>query len=82
MSTVTPAGDHPMLEQLEDTVRAELVLAESGQQEPEAEGVPTAEQQLPDPDAERYEAALGALLGAVEALEQKSRPGDLPPEGG
>ena len=82
MSTVTPAGDHPMLEQLEDTVRVELVLADSGQHEPEAEGVPTAEQQLPDPDAERYEAALGALLVAVEALEQQSRPGDLPPEGG
>lgn len=81
MSTVPPAGDHPRLKQLEDTVQAELALAENGQQEPESEGVPDAEQQFPDPDAERYAADLGALLGAVEALEGKSRPGDLPPEG-
>jgi hypothetical protein len=61
-----PAGDHPALEQLETTVRAELILAETSQPEQEADD----DGQVPDPDAERYEIALGALLGAVESLEE------------
>jgi hypothetical protein len=63
-----PASDHSTLEQLETAVRTELIKAETGHQEPEACGV--AAEQVPDPDAERYEIALGALLGAVEALEE------------
>jgi hypothetical protein len=80
MSTDTPAGDHPKLEHLEYTVRTELLLAEGGQKESHAGNGPTAEQP-PDPDAERYQADLGALLGAVRALEQKSCPGDLSSQG-
>lgn len=63
-----PASDQPRLERLETTVRAELILAETSEQEAEPDGVAT--ERIPDPDAERYEIALGALLGAVEALEE------------
>jgi hypothetical protein len=63
----TPNGDHPVLRELDITVRAELTLAETSQPEEEADGVPAAE--WLDPDAERYEIALRTLLGAVEALE-------------
>ena len=81
MTAVTPANNHPSLQELERSVRAELVAAEAGEREPEAEAVPAGEQ-LPDPDAERYEAALRTLLGAVEAQEGDPRPGDCPPEAG
>jgi hypothetical protein len=70
----TPAGDHPVLRELEITVRTELVLA--GQPGGEPGGGPAGE--WPDPDAERYEIALRTLLGAVEALEDGGgqRPGE------
>jgi hypothetical protein len=69
----TSHGDHAVLRELEITVRAELTLAETVQAEEEAEVVPAVE--WTDPDAERYEIALRTLLGAVEALEDGSRPG-------
>jgi len=79
----TPTGDNAFLHALELNVRAELTLAENGQPEEEADGVPTVEWLL-DPDAQRYEAALRSLLGAVEVLEDGSRadghprPGEVP----
>ena len=74
----TPTGDNAFLYQLELTVRAELTLAETSQPEEQADGVP-GDEWPPDPDVQRYEVALRNLLGAVEALEDASGPGDHPP---
>jgi hypothetical protein len=75
----TPTGDHIFLHELELNVRAELTLAETSQPEEETASVPIAEW-LSDPaDAQRYDATLRSLLGAVEALEDSSGPGDTPP---
>lgn len=60
---------NPSLHELELTVRTELVVAETNLPEEEADGVLDAELLL-DPDAQRYEVALRALLGAVEAVEE------------
>ena len=73
----TPTGDNAFLSELELNVRTELTLAETSQPEIEAD-IQTVEWLL-DPDAQRYEIGLRALLGAVEAVEEGSRPGDDPP---
>ena len=73
----TPTGDNAFLYELELNVRTELTLAETSQPEIEAD-IQTVEWLL-DPDAQRYEIGLRALLGAVEAVEEGSRPGDDPP---
>jgi hypothetical protein len=73
----TPTGDNAFLYELELNVRTELTLAETSQPELEAD-IQTVEWLL-DPDAQRYEIGLRALLGAVEAVEEGSRPGDDPP---
>ena len=68
----TPTGGNAFLYALELNVRTELTLAETSQPVEEAAGVPI-EEWLSDPaDAQRYEAALRSLLGAVEALEDGS----------
>jgi hypothetical protein len=74
----TPTGDNAFLHELELTVRAELTLAESSQPEEPVDGMPGDDWPL-DPDVQRYDVVLGALLGAVEALEDASGPGDHPP---
>ena len=75
----TPIGDHAFLHELELNVRTELTIAETSQPEEEATGVPI-EEWLSDPaDAQRYEVALRSLLGAIEVMEDSSRPGDDPP---
>jgi hypothetical protein len=71
----TPIGDNAFLSELELNVRTELTLAETSQPELEAGGVLTVESLL-DEDAQRYEVGLRSLLGAVEAVEDGSRPGD------
>ena len=71
----TPNGDNAFPHELELVVRTELTLAETSQPEVAAEGVSTAEP-VPDPDALRYEVDLRLLLGALEALQDGSRPGD------
>ncbi len=73
MSTST--GDNTSLQELEVMVSTELTVAETSDPEAEPDGAPAADW-LPDPDAERYEIRLRNLLGAVEALEGGSRPGD------
>jgi hypothetical protein len=73
----TPTGDNAFLYELELNVRTELTLAETSQPEIEAD-IQTVEWLL-DPDAQRYEIGLRALLGAVEAVEEGFRPGDDPP---
>lgn len=73
----TPTGDNAFLYELELDVRAELTLAGASQPEEQADGVLAAEWP-PDPDAQRLEVSLRNLLGAVEALEDGSRPGDDP----
>ena len=70
----TPANDHAYLRELEIDVRTELTVAETSQPGPEAGG-PLAGEEIPDPDAERYEIRLRSLLGAVETLEDGPRPG-------
>ena len=70
----TPTGDNAFLRALELHVRANLTLAETRQPEEEPDGVPAVEWLL-DPDAQRYEAGLRSLLGAVGALEEGSDPG-------
>jgi hypothetical protein len=74
----TPTGDNAFLQELELNVRTELTIAETNQPEVDADGVPTVEWLL-DPDAERYEIGLHTLLGAIEVMEDGSRPGDDPP---
>jgi len=69
----TPTGDNAFLHELELTVSAELTLAETSQPEEQADGI-LGDEWPPDPDVQRYEAGLGALLGAVEALEDASGP--------
>jgi hypothetical protein len=77
----TPTGDNAFLHELELSVRTELTLAETSPPEAEADGVPTVEWLL-DPDAQRYEVGLRTLLGAVEAIEEGSRPGGRPLQAG
>jgi hypothetical protein len=74
----TPTGDNAFLHELELTVRAELTLAETSQPEEQADSMP-GDEWPPDPDVQRYEVTLRALLGAVEALEDAPGPGDHPP---
>src|SRR5690242_16544701 len=74
----TPTGDNDFRYELELTVKTELTLAETSQPEEQADGVPGDEWPL-DPDVQRYEVTLRALLGAVEALEDAPGPGDYPP---
>jgi hypothetical protein len=70
----TQIGDNAFLHELELHVRTELTQAEISQPE-DAAGIPI-EQWLSDPaDAQRYEATLRSLLGAVEALEGGSPAG-------
>ena len=73
-----PNGDNAFLHELELDVRAELTLAETSPPEEEAASVPIGEW-LSDPvDDQRYEINLRSLLGAVEALEDGSRPSGHP----
>jgi hypothetical protein len=70
----TPTGDNAFLHALELNVRTELILAETSPSEEEAVSVPI-DEWLSDPaDAQRYEASLRSLLGAVETLEYGSVP--------
>lgn len=75
----TPTGDNTFLRELERGVRAELALAETSQPEEETVGVPIDEWRFDPADAQREEVGLRSLLGAVEAVEEGSRPGDHPP---
>jgi hypothetical protein len=70
-----PTGDNAFLHELELNVGTELTQAETGQPEEEAAGVPIDEWLLDPADAQRYEVGLRNLLGAVEALEDGSGPG-------
>ena len=74
----TPTGDGAFLHELELNVRAELAEAETSQAEREAGAVPVDEWLFDPADAQREEVGLRSLLGAVEALEDGSRPGDRP----
>jgi hypothetical protein len=74
----TPDGGNASRNELKFVVRTELTLAETSQSEVAVEGVPAVEWP-PDPEAQRYEAYLRTLLGAVEALADGG-PGDHPPQ--
>ncbi len=64
--TIPTGNDN--LQELELTVREELIVVESSPLGEESDDAPTVEWEL-DVDAERYEASLRTLLGAVEATE-------------
>jgi len=70
----TPTGDDPFLHELEVTVSLELTLTETSLPEEQADGVP-GDEWPSDPDVQRYDVVLRALLGAVETLEDASGPG-------
>ena len=72
-----PTGDNVFLHELELSIRTELTLAETSQPEEQAD-VPITEW-LPDTEGQRYEVSLRSLLGAVEAMEDGSRPGESRP---
>ena len=74
----TPTNDNEFLYELELQVRTELTQAETGQPEQDTGGAPAAGWLL-DPDTERYEVSLRTLLGAIEVMEDGSRPDDHPP---
>jgi hypothetical protein len=75
----TPTGDDAFLHELELTVKEELTIAETSLPEGQADASPGDEWPL-DPDVQRYDVVLRALLGAVEALGDTSGPaGDPPP---
>jgi hypothetical protein len=65
----TPTGENAFLQELELNVRSELTIVETSEPDLDADGLPTVESLL-DPDAQRYEIGLRALLGAVETLEK------------
>jgi len=69
-----PTSDNVFLDELEVTVRAELIEAETSPPE-EAVCVPI-DQWLTDPeDEQRYEVGLRSLFGAVEALKDSKAEG-------
>jgi len=70
---VPATGDNAFLHELELNVRTELTVAWASQPEVEADGEPGVEWLL-DPDAQRYEIGLRALLGAVETMEDGWEP--------
>jgi hypothetical protein len=63
----TPTGDDH-LHELELIVREELIVVESSPLEEESDDAPTVEWEL-DVDAQRYDASLRTLLGAIDATE-------------
>ena len=67
----TPTGDNAFLHELEVTVKEELTLAETSEPEEQADGVP-GDEWPSDPDVQRYDVGLRALLDAVKALEDTS----------
>ena len=73
----TPTGDNAFLHELELSIRTDLTLAETSQPEEPAD-VPITEW-LPDTEEQRYEVSLRNLLGAVEAMEDGSCPGQSRP---
>jgi hypothetical protein len=73
-----PTGESAFLHELEINVRAELTEVETSRPVDEAINVPIDEWLLDPADAERDEAGLRSLLGAVEAMEDGFRPGDEP----
>jgi hypothetical protein len=79
MSTPTDDND-AFLHELEHGVRAELTLAEAGQPDEQAASAPIDEWLIDPADAQREEIGLRNLLGAVEAMEEGSRPGDDRPQ--
>jgi Animal haem peroxidase len=76
---MSPTDDNAFLHHLEAGVREEITVAETSHQDGEPAAVPADDWML-HPDAQRYDVALHALLGAVEAVEGSSR-GASPPHG-
>jgi hypothetical protein len=70
-----PTSDDAFLYRLERNVRAELTEVETSRTE-DALAVPIDEWIFDPADAQREEAGLRSLLGAVEALEDGSRPAE------
>ncbi|MEU8076454.1 hypothetical protein AB0B31_13500 [Catellatospora citrea] len=78
----TPTGDNAFLHDLKAEVEAELNVAESSPSEEEAADMPMDEWMFDPAYAQSEEVGLRNLLGAVEALEDGSRPDDTGREPG
>jgi hypothetical protein len=74
----TPTGDDAFLNELEKDVRAELGRAEASEPDYEVNGVPIDEWLFDPADVQREEVGLRSLLGAVQAMENGSRPKPAP----
>ncbi|MGW0802574.1 hypothetical protein [Nonomuraea sp. NPDC002799] len=70
-----PSGENDYLHELEIEVEAEVTLVESSHAE-EVVDLSVTEWLFDPADAEREEIGLRGLLGAIEVLEDGSRPGD------
>ncbi|GAA1394278.1 hypothetical protein [Catellatospora coxensis] len=71
-----PTGDNAFLHDLEAEVRAELAQAEASLPEEQAVEVPIDEWVLDPAYTQSEEVGLRNLLGAVQAVEDDSRPDD------
>ena len=71
----TPTSGDGFLHELEIEVRQELTLTESSHPDQPTD-LPVTDWLYDPTDVERDEAGLRNLLGAVQALEDDSRPGD------
>ncbi|GAB3972089.1 hypothetical protein GCM10029978_048500 [Actinoallomurus acanthiterrae] len=69
----TPNGEDGVLYELEIEVEEELTVTETS--DPETD-VPVADWLFDPADTERERTGLRGLLGAIQALEDDSRPGD------
>ncbi|MEU7820520.1 hypothetical protein [Catellatospora sp. NPDC049111] len=72
----TPTGDNAFLHDLETEVRAELAQAAASLPEEQAVEAPMDEWMLDPAYTQSEEVGLRNLLGAVEAVEDTSRPDD------
>ncbi|MBP2706468.1 hypothetical protein JOL79_21905 [Microbispora sp. RL4-1S] len=71
----TPSGENGFLYELEVEIEEEVTLVEESRPE-DAAALPVTEWLYDPADAEREEIGLRGVLDAVEALEERSRPGE------
>ncbi|MEV0407667.1 hypothetical protein [Actinoallomurus sp. NPDC050550] len=71
----TPNGENGFLYELEIEVEEELTVTEISNPE-QATDVPVTDWLFDPADTERERTGLRGLLGAIQALEDDSRPGD------
>jgi hypothetical protein len=73
----TPADHNESLHELELNVGTDLTRAETGPGHQEADAMAVSDSLIAE-DEQRYEVSLRVLLGAVQAMEDDSRPDPRP----